>query len=265
MKRSGYVLLLLTVLSAGSTWPQSDTASGGSDTLGRSTASTILSVSSNQSGVRVMIDSSMIGMAPIEGVLIRPGKRILRLLPPDSLTWSQEVVIETLSVVSGERIRRDAAFLPVYFISTDPYGADVYARDSLLGETPLRSSIAPGLIRILKPGYDSASFLLRPGGGAVDLTLHPLGGTVSQPVVPYLSSDGSKSPLGLYLASGVAVIGGAAAAYFKIKADGAYGDYLATGDGSTLSRVHRFDLASGISLAACQAGLGILAYLLFTH
>ena len=64
------------------------------------------------------------------------------------------------------------------------------------------------------------------------------------------------------IGGGIGVVGGIAAAYFKIKADGYYDEYLLTGDRESLRETHRFDTMAAVTLALSQIGLAIVAYCL---
>lgn len=63
---------------------------------------------------------------------------------------------------------------------------------------------------------------------------------------------------------GSAAVLGSVAAYFKIKADRKYDDYLNTKDQSTLDEVDRLDLIGGISFGLLQINFGYLIYKFLT-
>lgn len=65
------------------------------------------------------------------------------------------------------------------------------------------------------------------------------------------------------LIGSAAVLGGVAA-YFKIKADRKYDEYLLTKNSSTLDEVNRLDLYSGISFGLLQINFGYLIYKFLT-
>lgn len=65
------------------------------------------------------------------------------------------------------------------------------------------------------------------------------------------------------LIGSAAVLGGISA-YFKIKADKKYDDYLNTKNQSTLDEVDRLDLISGISFGLLQINFGYLIYKFLT-
>jgi hypothetical protein len=78
-----------------------------------------------------------------------------------------------------------------------------------------------------------------------------------------LISETRPSSARLYLTGGGAILAGAAAAYFKVKADNANNDYLLAGDPASLSDRNRFDTASGVFLVVTQLSLGLfLAFLM---
>jgi hypothetical protein len=66
------------------------------------------------------------------------------------------------------------------------------------------------------------------------------------------------------LIGSAAVLGGIAA-YFKIKADRKYDDYLQTKNRSTLNEVDRLDLYSGIAFGLLQINFGYLIYKFLTE
>ncbi len=63
----------------------------------------------------------------------------------------------------------------------------------------------------------------------------------------------------------VGIVCGIATAYFKIKADARYNDYLLTGDRESLRETHRFDTMAGVTLALSQIGLAMVTYCLLSE
>ena len=78
------------------------------------------------------------------------------------------------------------------------------------------------------------------------------------PKPEYLTDGSGKSMLPTFLAAGAAVASGAAAAYFKARADREYALYRITGDVATLDQVRKNDLLSGIALAIAEISIGYL-------
>ena len=88
----------------------------------------------------------------------------------------------------------------------------------------------------------------------------------SDPAIPSHALTNGLPPnnLPMYLTSSAAVLSGAVAAYFKLKADNLYKDYDRTGDQSVLDKVKTYDTISGVALGVCEINLGLLTYILLS-
>jgi hypothetical protein len=80
-----------------------------------------------------------------------------------------------------------------------------------------------------------------------------------------ISGEQAKSFTPLLIASGATIAAGSIAAYFKIKADNRYEEYLSRGDPGTLDRVHEFDRYSAIALLTSELSFVIFSYLLLSR
>ncbi len=223
-----------------------------------------LTVECSIPGVRVFLDSAMIGIAPLTDSLVERGSHVLRFVHPEGNNWLHPAMAETLSFEASSNMTRTCRFPAIYHITSEPSGARVLVGDSLLGATPLYTEIpaGTGVVRLSREGFVEAQVPL--SSPELFAPLSPLPGTIP-PRSPFLSYEQSKNSTPLVLAAGATVLTGAAAAYWKIRADGVYNDYQQSGDARLLDDVRRFDAYSGISLAASQISLLILSYLLFSH
>ena len=86
--------------------------------------------------------------------------------------------------------------------------------------------------------------------------------TVNYKPVPHTESF-TNSTLFKVMVGTVTVLG-ATAAYFKLKADNRYDDYLLTKDKSTLDEVDRLDVYSGVAFGLLQINFGYLVYRFIT-
>jgi len=150
------------------------------------------------------------------------------------------------------------------FIASDPYGAEISDGDKVVGLTPLAVSLhgSPRSFTLSKTGYQDLVFY---ASSDTFFNLVPLNGAMNSVQSPYLSQPATKDILPVYLTAAAAVLAGASAAYFKIKADNFSTDYTNTGNNADLSRIHHNDTLAGISLVICQVNLLGLAYLLFSR
>jgi hypothetical protein len=227
----------------------------------------ILILSSSPDSAWVYLGAKLAGRTPCTLMIDTPSVQYLRLLHPDRENWLTGSVFDTLRCAPGDTVVRRYALDRWTMVTSSPPGAEVFHGDSLVGTTPLL--VPPGrvppdaLIHLRKRGYDPA--IAQMGGGRRGILSVPLmashdpGAEPDQSLLPH----SAPSSLRLYLSGGGAVIAGAAAAYFKVKADNRNSDYLATGDPVLASERDRFDRASGVFLAAAQVSIGLfMAFLL---
>jgi hypothetical protein len=220
-------------------------------------------VNSRIDGVKVYVDSVAVGATPLAGASISRGNHLVRYCHPDTLRWPVSVVVETLTVSSSAPVERTVNFPAVYHFNSEPYGAAIRVGDSTIGTTPMYYAgfLGGDVVYFSKPGYDETSVLASAEGGEVYTVLH--GGPPGEPS-PLMESDRGKSLVPIIVVSGTTVISGSLAAYFKIKADKSYDEYLVTGNPGALNRVDTFDRYSAIALVASQLSIIALSYLLLS-
>ncbi len=221
-----------------------------------------LTVHANRSGCRAYLDDSLLGLTPLDSVPVAAGSHLLRCAPPDSFNWISQPVSDSIDCLPGELLVKSIQLPRFAYVSSQPDGATASDEDtSELGKTPLWIPLSdvPRPVHLLKDGYRPA--VLEVVGDTI-VVLEP-DGSLSGIGGGALSTAGTKSSLPVYLTAGAAVLTGAVAAYFKIRADHLYGDYRSSGDPGTLDSIHRYDRISGIALATCEINLAALAVLLF--
>jgi hypothetical protein len=247
-------------VNAGEDYPNSD----GDKTDQRSSPCGFLTILSDTERVRVYLDTSYLGMTPLDSVCTPVGQHVLRCLPYDPVYWKYSPVIETLQCLAGHLIEKRIRFPRSVFIESEPFGATVRDGEKYIGETPLSAILNDSVNRftISKNDFKETTFFV-----AADtfFNLLPVAGT-NNPTVPlYLSQSSSKDVLPIYLTATASIVSGMSAAYFKIKADNFNNDYRNNGNTADLSRIHHNDTLAGISLIICQINLLGLAYLLFSR
>ncbi|HTK80728.1 MAG TPA: PEGA domain-containing protein [Bacteroidota bacterium] len=227
--------------------------------------SATLSAHSGTRDVIAYIDTTEIGMLPVNNVAVPPGIHTVTFRRAGENSWIASVVAETLMFAAGEDVERDVIFPKIYHVTSDPYGANIFLNDSLVGQTPavLELDRSNGILTMTKEGYESASLSLSGGEQQlVHATLMPNSGIAPSALV---SEEQMKSLTPVVLTSGAAILAGTAAAYFKIKADGYYNDYRQNGDEGALDRTRRYDTISGVALVTSSASLLLLSYFLLSR
>lgn len=226
-----------------------------------------ININSNLSGVKVFVDSMLIGITPFQTTKIEPGKRILRCIYPDPKNWSVPNIIETLYVQQFDQIKRNIIFPSLLRISSEPYGASILIDDSISGTTPKTFLLfqKKSSIKLSKDGFEQTITSISLEGGVIHLPL-----ISSQLISPnnkllYLDGKDTKNLMPIYFTTCTTILSGVTAAYFKIKADKYYRNYLQTNENNKLTQVKQLDAAAGISLFVCEISILTLSYLLLKH
>lgn len=230
-----------------------------------------LTIEADVAGARVFLNGEERGHTPLTLDSVPPGSYQLSIVHPRSESWFVDTITDSLEVHEGEHRTLRYSLGARIFITSDPFGAVVYAGDSAVGTTPV----------VLQPGFaaiHSRLFLEKAGyeRTQVDL-LNKSAGTYAIPlkrssllegnadVLPGELHPGGETPVRLYLSGAAAILAGGAAAYFKVRADNAYADYRITRNPAHLSKTKRLDTAAGIALAATQLSLGLFTYFLLAE
>lgn len=158
----------------------------------------------------------------------------------------------------------------MYFINSNPFNAEVYYRDSLLGLTPLRfisEDKLSGNILIRKKNYKDKTFNIGEydfsRGAEIMLESKLL---TDKKIVIKDKRTGfikKRSFLKVITSGMSAVTTGMLAYTTKEKANDFYNHYLSDRSQSNLDKANKYDLYSGISLAVMQISIAGLIYFLF--
>jgi hypothetical protein len=231
-----------------------------------------LEVRADRDSARVFLDSLYAGRTPLILDSVAAGKHILRIVSPHPEEWNACTVSDTVTLFSGRENVFTYTLLSFVSLTSVPSGASLFINDSLAGVTPILlkpRNVRPGSNLTLKmAGFEPAG--IGPElftGTALQIALKAGWQQRTDEETPFLTVGTGWNPrrVGLYASGGVAVLAGVAAAYFKIAADDKQSAYLETGDPALLRDRRHLDTWAGISLAAAQAGLAVLSYLLITE
>ena len=228
----------------------------------------VLRIQTDVDSALVILDGQPVGRTPLTLDSLSPGSHVVEVRHPDLDRWAASVVYDTIQVDSGSAITLVYQMRLSRLVQSDPFGADVYVGEKLIGSTPLvlHQQVDEIIVSLRKPGYSPATVRREDfSGQSILVKLDPLAGVTSGQEVVFrngASKEDVLSPAIVACLSSVAF--GAASAYFKVRADNAYSEYLLSGDSETRSRVRRLDTAAGVLLVAAQAGLSVFTYFLLS-
>ncbi|MFN0157440.1 MAG: PEGA domain-containing protein [Bacteroidota bacterium] len=228
-----------------------------------------ITILSDVEGATAFINGEKKGHTPVSADLAE-GHYTLLIVHPDHDDWRAESIRDSFEVEATSRDTLHFRFGQYVSITSDPFGAEVVIEDSIVGTTPMvfqNNETISATLLVRKPGYEPATLDLRSDGTnkfTVTLARHGTGTGTDPSDVFSDHSYSSSSSLRLYIAGAAAVISGALAAHFKLKADDNYAAYRFTRDPAALDRTHRFDTAAALSIAATQISVGLFTYFILS-
>jgi len=211
-----------------------------------------LVINSNLQSCYIYVNGTMEGRGRVE--LSVPAGEYRICLKESLIRWTSNEITDTIIIdEKTDKVEKSYSFGEKILLNSKPQNARVFAKDSLLGFTPLYIGTDIQDVTLLKNNYAPLKANIN-GRKEIDLGA-PVNGHNNQ----FVKSIWFKVLIGS------AAVLGTVAAYHKIKADKTYDNYLADGNPQTLSEVNRLDTISGIALGALQINFGVLLYLLLTE
>jgi hypothetical protein len=271
MRRHVAAAVVLLELIPGISLAEIGLDGGATDTLARTVVAQLQIITDVDSAF-VSLDGRMVGRTPLVADSLSAGIHGVQIIHPDEANWLTPAITDTIRLLPGQKRILRYTLTSGIIVRSDPDGASVFMRDSLLGVTPL--SLLPGrwsrstLLQVKKPGYEAVFVdpsLSNRGVLTVPLHGQPGGPGGGDNTALIEAGEGGPRALRLYISGGVAVAAGVASAYLKIAADERQEAYSLTGDPSILSERRRFDTAAGITFAVTQIALGLFSYYLLSE
>lgn len=207
----------------------------------------------NEKSDSIFVNNKSIGAGSAE-VLLEPGTYHLRIEEPHNV-WDWKIIRDTLKIKNCDNITLNYNFKNSIYLKSLPEDAGVYTEDSLLGYTPIRILDRNQKMLLEKPGYKNKILTPIELNENIPVKLNFTGMQKSQ---SFYEKDIFK-----YLLGGIIVLGGTTA-YFKLKADNKYDQYLSTGDIKYWDKTKTFDIISSVTMGALQVNFAALIYLFLT-
>ncbi len=229
-----------------------------------------ISIFSNQNNAKVFLDTGFIGVTPLANFEVSEGNHLIKVISASSLkNWEAE--IETFDIYVDRDTTLTSRFRHYYYFSSEPFGAKVLMRDSLLGITPLRFlsyDLLSGQLLFRKKNFqdyifDLANYNFETGA---EVKLKSKGIETTNDLVYKNRGTQFKTKRHIIpiMTLGAASIAGGYLAYnFKNHANEDYDKYLITGNQELLSSSNKNDNYFIVSLVLMQAAIGGLIYFLF--
>jgi hypothetical protein len=218
----------------------------------------------------VIIDSVQVGLTPLTIDTLSRGIHSITLHHPDLENWLTGSISDSFVVVNGESITLRYSFTRRFLVTSNPFGADVFLSDSLIGTTPLilntNALITPSTLRLQKSGFEPSVVEMSENKRSVlaaNLKKIWQSGANEESIFREPHTKGSSN-VRLYLTGATTILSGVAAAYFKVKADDRYSSYIQGRDPILLDETNRLDTAAAVALVATQVSFVLFTYFILS-
>lgn len=234
-----------------------------------SNTKTRITIQTDVDSALVIIDSVQVGLTPLTIDTLSQGIHSITLHHPDLENWLTGSISDSF-VVSGEGKTLLYKFTPRLLVTSKPFGADVFLRDSLIGTTPLilnnGALITPSSLRLQKSGFEPSVLEMSENKRCVlTVNLKEIwqSGANEESIFREPYTKGSSN-LRMYLTGATTILSGVAAAYFKVKADNRYSSYIQGRDPILLEETNRLDTAAAVALVATQVSFALFTYFILS-
>lgn len=229
-----------------------------------------LSILSNLDNSSILLDTVSLGKPPISNYKTKPGKYTITILNPKaSNKWEIENYKKEIELVSDTVITVN--FTEFYFINSDPFNANVFKNDTLMGMTPLRINLEYPLVGTLtfrKDEYLDEVLRLSPVDTVRNIFVklkESRYGQSSNPVYKNKSTgfNTDRNFVAISSFGAGALLSAVSSIYYKNMANDSYDTYRQTFAQKDLDNTNRYDTLSLISLLVMQGAIAGVIYFLF--
>ncbi|MEN3038533.1 MAG: PEGA domain-containing protein [Candidatus Kryptonium sp.] len=219
-----------------------------------------VNINTEPSGSFVYIDSELVGQTPIVNLKIKVGTYTLKIKNPELSDWLEQDISQRIEIKENDTLNIFITFEKFVKIDSNPFSADIFLGDSIIGTTPAifkLKNLLGKTLKITKKGYKDAEVFIDGKTRKIEVNLTPQNGVETE--LRTEPKDKLKTVIPIV---GVGLANGIISVYFKSKADKLYEEYLKTGDIEKLNAVKTYDKISGLTLVIFELTTAIAIYLL---
>lgn len=231
-----------------------------------------LKIQSDSLRVEIFLNNKTLGFTPLPILALPAGKYQITSSHPNPYIWGNLDWRDSILVVAYDTLIVRPKFKSIITIRTNPFDAEIYLDDDLIGHSPLSIPIdlaSDKLLVIKKEGFHDQLVRLsdlKNNSVQIDLIRNQFNWELTQ------AKYRQQKLLKKYYRSisyslwGLSIITGLSTVYFKDRADDYYQQYLIAGSMQQMNKYYRdtrrYDRYTYISLAALQACFGLSFYFL---
>lgn len=219
-----------------------------------------VNINTEPNGAFVYIDSELVGRTPIVNLKIKVGTYTLKIKNPELSDWLEQDITQKIEIKENDTLNLSLTFEKFIKISSNPFSADIFLGDSVIGTTPAilkLKNLLGKTLKITKKGYKDAEVFVDGKTQKIEVNLTPQNGIETE-----LRTEPKDKLKTVIPIAGASVASGVISVYFKAKADKLYEEYLKTGDISKLNAVRTYDKIAGLTLIIFELTTAIAVYIL---
>lgn len=209
-----------------------------------------LEIETNRDSSLIFINDELVGYGKIRKE-VSPGRYFITV-KENIYRWNEHEINDSVNIkLCDKEYLISHNLFDKLFIDSKPQDASIYIYDSLMARTPNFVNV-----------NEFQTVSLRKNGLSKSLNSKDLAAYNTIPLeIPFTEKNEIFTESDWFkVLVGTATVFGAASAYFKIKADNRYDEYLQSKDPNKLNEVNRLDLYSGIAFGLLQINFGYLIY-----
>lgn len=200
----------------------------------------------------IYVDNQPAGVGSVS-IKLSGGKHIVSILE-SPIIWNGIMVADTIYVDENSARAFNYKLPAAALINSNPQDALVNINNKFAGYTPVRIyCFEDDVITVSRKGGERQFYGVK---DKINVNFHVMSERLKKEFP-------ETTEFKLLIASSVLL--GGIAAYFKLRADNLYDDYVSTGDNTLYEKVNRYDIYSGMAFGLLQINFGYLFYKLLTE
>lgn len=211
-----------------------------------------LVIETNVESSAIILNDELVGNGSID-IELETGTYYV-IIKENPYVWGSEIIYDEVLIKNTE-VKKLYSFEKKVLLDSDPTDAYVYKGKELIGHTPMFIQPSVGSIDLTKPSFKST----------MNIDLKKMGEIPQKVQLEFVGEKAEtlfRETIWFKALLGSAILVGGTAAYFKIKADKEYEEYLRTEDISYRDRTDQYDTYSGVSFGLLQLNFAAILYYL---
>jgi len=231
-----------------------------------------LKIDYDSTGIEIQLNNKTLGLTPLPIIMLTPGTYKIFARHPKPYLWGTFDWQDSIKIVSDDTLIIQPQFVKILFIKTDPFDADVFLNNKLMGQSPLSISfysVDSSQLLVKKNGYENYGIdLNQVTSDYLNIILTENQRKLGLKDFQLLSQKKSKHRYKklAYSFWGLSILTGLSTVYLKDQADEKYQQYRVAGSLKDMNKYYqdakRLDRYTYVSMGILQGCFILASYFL---